>query len=479
MPPRVRRPSASLAGLVVAALAIVACSPAAGSATPAGSPTPTPDPVPVIVDTDLDISDLVALAILVRDPAVDVRAITVEGTGLVHCEPGLRVLAYVLDELDAATVPSACGREDGGPDARPFPDAWRASADAGYGLDLPAAGGAARAEAATALLARAVDESPSAPSIIALGPWTNLQDAFALDPTLPDRIARIHAMAGAVDAPGNVAVDDVTPEDGLEWNLAADPSAAAAVLDTDVPLILVPLDATDDVPVPADLADRLATDLDGAGADLAYELLVRFPGRLETGQQLWDELTALAFTDPELVTWQDAELAATEAGRLVRDAAGRPVQAAIAADRPAVETALLEALGRGPPRATPFATAGELTFRWDGAACTRLGEAGGPGVYVVEFQNGASGPAALAVIGIREPRTWADVIELATTVDPAAPAIPEWVIQAGVVADQTGSDAMIATTMTLEAGTTYGPVCQAGRAPAVELTLGEPFDIAP
>jgi hypothetical protein len=179
------------------------------------------------------------------------------------------------------------------------------------------------------------------------------------------------------------------------------------------------------------------------------------------------------------VTWQDADLSATETGRLVRDPAGRPVQVAIAADRPAVEAALLDALGRGPPRATPFATAGALTFRWDGTTCTRLGETGGSGVYVVEFQNGTSTPAALAVIGVREPRTWADVVELAATIDPAAPAIPEWVIQAGVVADQTGSDAMAATTMTLDAGATYGPVCQAGTAPAVELTLGEPFDIAP
>ena len=62
----------------------------------------------------------------------------------------------------------------------------------------------------------------------------------------------------------------------------------------------MPLDATDDVPVPADLADRLTTDHQAAGADLVYELLVRNPERLrpDYGQQLWDELAALTLTEP-------------------------------------------------------------------------------------------------------------------------------------------------------------------------------------
>ena len=84
-------------------------------------------------------------------------------------------------------------------------------------------------------------------------------------------------MLGHVDAPGNVFVDGLDGDDPLEWNAYADPSAVAAVFATDVPIDLVPLDATDDVPVPADLPKRLAEDHAAAGADLLHELLLRHP----------------------------------------------------------------------------------------------------------------------------------------------------------------------------------------------------------
>ena len=85
------------------------------------------------------------------------------------------------------------------------------------------------------------------------------------DPTVADRIAAIHAMGGAIDVPGNVIVEDVTADDGLEWNLAADPSAVSAIFDTATPISLVPLDATDDVPIPPDLPERLAEHRPTAG----------------------------------------------------------------------------------------------------------------------------------------------------------------------------------------------------------------------
>ena len=71
-----------------------------------------------------------------------------------------------------------------------------------------------------------------------------------------------------IDVPGNVIVDDVTADDGLEWNLAADPSAVSAIFETATPISLVPLDATDDVPIPPDLPERLAEHRPTAGADL-------------------------------------------------------------------------------------------------------------------------------------------------------------------------------------------------------------------
>lgn len=98
------RPIAAI--LPLAVLIVAACGGPTYSASPAPSPTPTtattaPSPsggpvgspsespaagslTPIVVDTDLAADDILAIMVLLRDPAIDVRAITVSGTGEVH-----------------------------------------------------------------------------------------------------------------------------------------------------------------------------------------------------------------------------------------------------------------------------------------------------------------------------------------------------------------------------------------------------------
>lgn len=470
--------------LIVAALILGACGTSASTSPP---PLATGEPptarVPIIVDTDVDVSDLGALAVLLRDPRVDVRAVTIvpTGTGVTNCAAGRRVIQYVLEEFGATTIPYACGREDGGPDGQRFPEAWRENADEGYGLTMPPRPQTDLPEDAVTLMTRTVADSPSAPTIVALGPWTNLEDAVTADPTIPDRITGIHAMGGAVDVPGNVIVGDVTADDGLEWNLAADPSAVSIVFGTATPISLVPLDATNDVPIPTDLVDRLAEDHQAAGADLMYELLQRVPTRMTgEGQQLWDELAALTLIDPDLATWENANLLADNAGHLTRHEAGRPVRIATAADRTAVETAFLDALRVGPARATPFTLAGEMTVRWDGSTCV-FDMTGGltPGMVALTLENSTGDPSGVVIVGVREPHTWAEVVELLTAMAEGGPAAspPDWVVQAGAAFDDAGTGGATSGSLRLEAGT-YGPVCVVGTPPDGTLRAGQPFVVA-
>ncbi len=476
-------PSLFLAVLLAAAGG--ACGTAADTSQP---PLVTGDPptsrLPIIVDTDVDVSDLGALAVLLRDPSVDVRAVTIAptGTGVTNCASGRLIVQYVLEEFGAGSIPFACGRADPGPDALRFPDEWRLNADGGWGMVMPPQPNVGLPEDAATLLARMVNESPSSPTVVALGPWTNLEDAVIADPTVADRIAAIHAMGGAIDVPGNVIVGDVTADDGLEWNFAADPSAVGAMFAAETPISLVPLDATDDVPIPIDLAERLADDLPAAGADLVTELLARVPTRLTgEGQQLWDELAALTVSEPDLVTWEDALLLADHAGRLTREEAGRPVRFATAADREAVESALIDALAVGPDRTTPFKLAGQLAVRWDGATCSfEMQDGVTPGVAALSFDNGTGDPAAVQIVGVREPRTWQDLLAFLPTVDPASETavLPDWVIDAGGLSDEPGSGGTMAGSVSLEPGT-YGPVCMTGTWPDLEFRPGQPFVVAP
>ena len=487
MSSRDRRGGAALPLILAAVLAALVG--ACGTATDASEPPlVTGDPpttrLPIIVDTDVDVSDLAALAVLLRDPGVDVQAVTIAptGTGVTNCASGRLIVQYVLEEFGVGSIPFACGRTDPGPDGRRFPDEWRLNADGGWGMAMPPQPNVGVPEDAATMLVRIVTESPSAPTVVALGPWTNLEDAVTADPTVADRIAAIHAMGGAIDVPGNVIVSDVTAQDGLEWNLAADPSAVSALFATETPISLVPLDATDDVPIPPDLPERLAEDRPAAGADLVSELLARVPTRLTgEGQQLWDELAALTVSEPDLVTWEDTLLLADETGRLTRDEAGRPVRFAIAADREAVESALIEALRVGPDRTTPFELAGQIAVRWDGASCTfEMPDGVTPGVAALTFDNGTGDPAAVEIVGIREPRTWQDLLAFLPTLDPAsetAAALPDWVIDAGGLSDDAGTGGTIAGSITLEPGT-YGPVCITGSWPDLVFRPGQPFVVA-
>ena len=445
-------------------------------ATPILTGEPPTTQIPVIVDADFDLSDLAAIAIMLRDPKLDIRAIAIDGTGLVHCQAGRLMARYVLDELGAPDIPFGCGREAAGPDGHSFPADWRATADAAFGLDIKPRAESGVPLSAVEVIEQAVADSPSAPTIVSLGPLTNLEDAFTADPKLADRVAGIHAMLGTIEAPGNVFVDKHTESDHLEWNAYADPSAVAAVFGTDVPLSIVPLDATDDVPVPPGLTEQLA-DVRAGGADLVHELLVRNPIRLASGigQQLWDELAALTFTNPDLADWTESALTVDELGRLVQDEAGRPARFASAADRPAVEAALIEALGRGDPRATPFQLAGQLGVTFDGRTCAITGHSDREGPHRVDFKHTTGKPAGVAVVGTVAPHTWQDLLDILPDANAQA-AAPDWVVVGPVATDDTGTGAQATATADLTEGFS-GPICYVGTWPDVVWTPGPPFEV--
>ena len=67
----------------------------------------------------MGMDDLLALYVILRDPALDVRAIAIDGTGLVHCGAGIRNLRRILAAFDRLDIPFGCGREEPGRTAGP------------------------------------------------------------------------------------------------------------------------------------------------------------------------------------------------------------------------------------------------------------------------------------------------------------------------------------------------------------------------
>lgn len=433
---------AAVAGLV---LVLAACG---GSSSPGptgapGSPSPTPTAgdgrIPLIVDNDMSFDDVMAIAFLLNRPEVELIGVTVTGTGIAHCGPGARNARDLLHELGGPEVPTACGSEEPLGNGLPFPDPWRDGADDMFGLGIDGVPGTPKTTAVE-LLTELIRGSDRPVTILATGPFTNLAEALAADPGLADGIERLVIMGGAVDVDGNATEDGGAAP--AEWNFAADPLAVEAVWEAGIPMVLVPLDATNDVPITRAFVDELQRDSAAGTANLVEELLLRNALSIDV-DYFWDVLAAMWLVKPEVVTTEEAGISivpgGAEAGRSIRSDDGAMVTLATAADREAFESTFLETLRSGGQRRTPFELIGELTIRSDGTDCeAAVPAAPTAGSYALAFSNESAVDMAAVAIGLTEGSTWDD-LDAWIADNPGSIDQPPMVVVNGVVLPAPGS----------------------------------------
>jgi inosine-uridine nucleoside N-ribohydrolase len=307
-------------------------------------------PRPVILDVDMAHEDMTAALFLLQHPNIEVRAITVVGTGEAHCGPGVENALGLLRLVDGPDIPVACGPETPLPGGHAFPDAWRADADRAYGVQLPQ-GGQASSLSAPQLMVEVLMTSDERVSIIAVGPLTNVATALQARPAIAGQIEAIYVMGGAVEVEGNVGNSGANIDNRhAEWNIYADPAAANVVFASGVPVTLVPLDATRDVPVTRRFYNTLGKDADSPAASFVHELLGANLAFVDNGGfQFWDSFTAALFTDASLAKFQQVRLQVVEQegpeSGYTKPADGGPVvRVAVSADRQRFERLLVAVL---------------------------------------------------------------------------------------------------------------------------------------
>ena len=101
----------------------------------------------------------------------------------------------------------------------------------------------------------------------------------------------VFAMAGAINVAGNEIVHQ-----RAEWNVYVDPAAASAVLRSAIPMTIVPLDASNNVPITSFVRDA-AQAHDQTAAMRIIATMLRDPYYLQTPVYFWDPLVAVAATD--------------------------------------------------------------------------------------------------------------------------------------------------------------------------------------
>ncbi len=306
---------------------------------------------PVVIDTDMGTDDAMAIAFLLRRPDVEVKAITVTGAGLAHCEQGVHNVLRLLALANHADIPVACGRTTPLRGTHAFPEPWRQQADTLNGLSLPEPKSSASASTAVQFLTSALEGSQRKVTVLALGNLTNLAEAFEAKPSLTGRVERLYVMGGAVTVPGNIGDSPGVnpPNPHAEWNIYVDPYAAARVFET-APVVLVPLDATNHVQVTEEFLHRFEQDRQTPEADFVYRLLASDPEYVRSGTYFfWDPLAAVSLAVEGAVTYEQKKVRVIEeegesSGRTLESETGHPVRTGVSADRQKFESAFLDTL---------------------------------------------------------------------------------------------------------------------------------------
>jgi len=172
----------------------------------------------VLIDTDPGVDD--ALAILMAHAHAEVAGLMVVGgnVGLAHTTRN----ALKLIETIGADTPVFPGSAR--PLVFPAPHAGFVHGADGFGdTGYFNASRLPEEEHAASAMVRLARERPGELTLVAMAPLTNIALALRLDPSLPQRIARLVVMGGAVNGRGN------TERVPAEFNIGFDPEAAHVV----------------------------------------------------------------------------------------------------------------------------------------------------------------------------------------------------------------------------------------------------------
>lgn len=225
----------------------------------------------LIVDCDPGVDDAVALMLAFGSDAVDLLAITAVGGNVpvVKTARNARILRQIAGREDVPVFMGAdrpLRREPAGAGAFHGPEGLGDLAP--FEPDAPCADG----HAADAIIDLVMGRPAKSVAVAVLGPLTNLALALRKQPALAARLGPVAVMGGARAEGGNITAS-------AEFNIWADPEAAAEVLVTDCDVVMFGLDATHQVRATTariEALEAVATPMAQAAASM-----MRFSQRVE------------------------------------------------------------------------------------------------------------------------------------------------------------------------------------------------------
>lgn len=233
-------------------------------------------PTPIIVDCDPGHDDAIALFLALSSPEIRVEAVTTVA-GNQTLEKTTHNARQVLTVAGRRDLPVASGCQR--PLVGDLETAGSVHGESGLdGPELPPPEAPLEERHGVDVLIDTIEHSSEPVTLVPVGPLTNVANALSLRPDLTEHLDEIVLMGGSLEE-GNV-----TP--AAEFNVFADPEAAAIVFDAAVPVTMVGLTVTHRARLAAERFEVLRT-MDNRVGPLVAELL-DFYAAFHRDQYGWD-----------------------------------------------------------------------------------------------------------------------------------------------------------------------------------------------
>ena len=260
----------------------------------------------IILDCDPGIDDALAIAFAHGHPGLDLVGVTTVAGNVGLTATTANALA-VCEFIGAAGTPVTAGCA--GPLLRPALDARQVHGDSGLGgATLPPPAARPAAGHAVDYIIDTAAAAPGEITLVATGPLTNIALAVRREPRLADWVREFVIMGGSAGR-GNV-----TP--AAEYNIWADPEAAAAVFRAGWTVTMLGLDVTLRTGATETVLQRMS-ELGRLGTELLRPALEQYRSVSEPGGPPVHDVCAVAWVaQPDLFGLVPARVQVELAGQL-------------------------------------------------------------------------------------------------------------------------------------------------------------------
>ena len=260
----------------------------------------------VLMDHDGGVDDYLATMLLLTMDHIELLGIVVTPADC-YIQPAVSATRKILDLMEFSHIPVAESTVRG---INPFPPLYRRDSfivdhlpilNQREFINTPLV-----AETGQDFMIRVLHQAPAPVTLMVTGPLTTVATALDKAPDIEGKIAKIVWMGGALNVGGNVEKSLEPGQDGsAEWNVYWDAVSAARVLQTQIEIIMCPLDLTNNVPVTSDLVYKMGRQRHYPISDLAgqcYALVI------PQDYYFWDVLATAYLGHPEFYQLREWEI---------------------------------------------------------------------------------------------------------------------------------------------------------------------------